>query len=206
MRIIFLAAATAIAACNNNPTKNSAKATVSESVAVSPQAPAGATTFTFSNDGSTVAFVGAKVTGKHEGGFKTFKGTVSLVDNDIDKASVSVEIEATSLFTDQEKLTKHLKSGDFFDVEKFPKASFVSTQLKRGVNRGAPCTVTGNLTLHGVTKSISFPAWIKQTDAGVEANAEFGINRKDFGIAYAGKADDLIKDDVLIKLSLRAKK
>jgi polyisoprenoid-binding protein YceI len=66
--------------------------------------------------------------------------------------------------------------------------------------------VTGNLELHGVTKSITFPATIKMSADAVDVDAEFAINRKDFGIVYAGKPDDLIKDDVLIKLEIRAKK
>lgn len=191
----------ALAACDTNPTKNSPKATVSNPVAPAAAQPQdeGATTLTFSNDGSKIAFVGAKITAKHEGGFNKFTGTIK-------KAFVSVEIDTSSLFTDQAKLTGHLKGADFFDVEKFPTASFVSTQIKEGVSRGSLSTITGNLTLHGVTKSISFPASIHAIGNTFEADAEFGINRKDFGIAYAGKADDLIKDDVLIKLTIRAKK
>ena len=208
MRIALILAAVTVAACDNNPTKNSTKATVNEPVATASQAAtsANAVVYTFSNEGSKVAFVGAKVTGKHEGGFGKFTGTVKIIDNDVANSTVSVDIEPTSLFADQEKLTTHLKSADFFDVEKFSKASFVSTQIKAGGDKGATHTVIGNLTLHGVTKSISFPASIKKVETGVEADADFGINRKDFGIAYAGKADDLIKDDVLIKLTVRTKK
>jgi polyisoprenoid-binding protein YceI len=66
--------------------------------------------------------------------------------------------------------------------------------------------VTGNLTLHGVTKAITFPATIRVTPTGFEVDAEFTINRKDFGIVYAGQQDDLIRDDVVIKLNIRASK
>jgi polyisoprenoid-binding protein YceI len=66
--------------------------------------------------------------------------------------------------------------------------------------------VTGNLDLHGVKKSITFPATIKVEGDTVEVSAEFAINRKDFGIVYAGMPDDLIKDDVLMKVKLKAKK
>jgi polyisoprenoid-binding protein YceI len=99
-----------------------------------------------------------------------------------------------------------LKSADFFDAEKFPKATFVSTSVKPGGEKNATHTVTGNLTMHGVTKSISFPATIRLAPGSAEADAEFAINRKDFGIMYPGASDDLIRDDVLIKLTIRAKK
>jgi polyisoprenoid-binding protein YceI len=62
------------------------------------------------------------------------------------------------------------------------------------------------LQLHGVTKSISFPATIKVGGDAVEVDAEFAINHKDFGIVYPGMPDDLIKDDVLLKLRIRANK
>jgi polyisoprenoid-binding protein YceI len=106
--------------------------------------------------------------------------------------------------SDQEKLTGHLKSGDFFDVEKFPKATFTSTEIKPGGAGGATHTITGNLELHGVKKSISFPAKVTVDASAVKADAEFVINRKDFGLVYPGKPDDLIKDEVLIKLHVTA--
>ena len=62
--------------------------------------------------------------------------------------------------TDTPDLTKHLKTADFFDVAKYPEATFVSTAIKPGGEKGASHTVTDNLTLHGATKSITFPATI----------------------------------------------
>jgi polyisoprenoid-binding protein YceI len=63
--------------------------------------------------------------------------------------------------------------------------------------------VTGNFELHGVTKSITFPANIVTSPDGVSVDADFAINRKDFGIAFAGNADDLIRDNVVLKLALK---
>ena len=128
-----------------------------------------------------------------------------------DPVSARIAVLATggtiaSVATDQEKLDGHLKSPDFFDVAKFPKATFESTKIVKGGDNGATHTVTGNLTLHGVTKSIVFPAKIAIAGDTVTVDADFGINRKDFGIVYPGKADDLIKDEVLMKLAIKAKK
>lgn len=192
-----------------NPAADKPKAEVAQPVATAPapEAPtAGATRYEFGPKDSKIEFVGAKVTGKHEGSFPNFSGTITVPDGQIDKATFSTEIDLASLVTDNEKLTGHLKSPDFFDVEKFPKARFTTTSLKRSTEPGRTHVVTGNLELHGVTKSVSFPATIDAANDTVKASAEFAINRKDFGIMYAGKADDLIRDDVVVKLTLNGKK
>jgi len=195
-------------ACNNDPAKGKTQATVTSATAAVGATPpaAGAVNYAFSNDGSKVEFTGAKVSAKHDGAFKAFRGTIGLVDGDPTKSSVNVEIDIASLEIDPAKLAGHLKSPDFFDAEKFPKAKFVSTAIKAGGDNGATHTVSGNLELHGVTKGITFPAKIKVEAETVSVDAEFAINRKDFSIIYPGMPDDLIKDDVLIKLSLHAKK
>jgi polyisoprenoid-binding protein YceI len=198
----------ALAACED-PSKGAAKAVTAEatpSAAEAKLSAANAVKYTFDQTTSKVEWTGSKVTGKHEGGFKSFRGTVSLVDQTLEQSSVTVDIDTDSLFADAEKLSGHLRSADFFDVAKFPKASFASTAVKKGGEKGASHTVTGNLTLHGVTKSISFPATIKINAGGVDVDAEFAINRKDFGLVYPGKPDDLIRDDVVIRLTIRSRK
>ena len=74
----------------------------------------------------------------------------------------------------------------------------------RLVPQGDGYEVTGNLELHGVTKSITFPATIVVEDGRITAEAEFFIRRTDFGILYPGKPDDLIRDEVVIRLDLIA--
>lgn len=201
-----------LAACDNEPAAGKAVASVGPATSTAPGASAtsasaaGSSKLAFSATGSKVEFVGAKVTGKHPGGFGAFTGTITLVDGSPEKSTVTVDIDTASLTSDSEKLTGHLKAGDFFDVEKFPKARFTSTTIKAGGEGGASHTVTGNLELHGVTKAVTFPATIRVLPAGAEVDAEFAINRKDFGIAFEGMKDDLIKDNVSIKLTIRATK
>jgi len=161
-------------------------------------------TLNFSNENSKIEWVGAKVTLKHDGGFKTFTGKIELADGALEGGKVSVDIDAKSVFSDNDKLTEHLLSADFFEVEKFPKAEFVSTEIKAGGAEGATHTITGNLTLRDVTKSVTFPAKAEISDNQVKATAEFSINRKDFNIVYPGKPDDLIHDNVTIKLDITA--
>jgi polyisoprenoid-binding protein YceI len=148
--------------------------------------------------------VGSKVTGKHEGKFEKISGSISLASGKAEGGRITLEADTASVKSDQEKLDGHLKSPDFFDVEKFPKAIFTSSQIKAGGANGATHTITGELDLHGVKKSISFPATVTITPDAASGTAEFVINRKDFGIVYPGKQDDLIRDDVLLKLSLKA--
>lgn len=194
-----------LAGCNNNPVENKSIAKVEQAQAPAVPSEAGVP-YNFSEAGSQVAWVGAKVTGKHDGGFGKFSGQIQLVGGDPTKSSVKVEIAAASLTSDSEKLTGHLKSPDFFDVERFPTIRFQSSKIEAGGESGATHTLTGNLELHGVTKSIRFPASIGVAADAVTITSEFGINRKDFAIVYPGKPDDLIKDEVLVRLNLVAKK
>lgn len=152
-------------------------------------------------EGSTIGFVGSKVTGSHDGGFNSFEGLITLVGGEPAGSSVQVSIDTTSLWADDDRLTEHLKSPDFFDVATYPTATFQSTEVVPGE---AGYIVTGNLDLHGVTKSITFPASIVLEPQEVKVSAEFSIKRFDFGIEYPGRADDLIRDDVVIKLALVA--
>lgn len=151
---------------------------------------------------SKVEFVGSKVTGSHAGGFEKFTAAIHVQDGVLVPNGTSVEIDMDSTWSDSNRLTGHLKNADFFDVPTFPTSTFITTNIEKG---DTGYSVTGNFTLHGVTKSISFPADIQVSDAQVKVNAEFFIKRFDFEIKFPGKADDLIRDEVVIKLNITAK-
>jgi polyisoprenoid-binding protein YceI len=204
---VLLASSLALlsAGCDNDPARGKVAAQVGSAQAAAAQ-PAGGVPHAFDSASSTLTFVGAKITRKHDGAFGAFHGVVRLVDGDPTKSSVTADIDTASVSTDSGRLTTHLKTPDFFDVERFPHAKFSSTSIAVGGANGASHTITGNLELHGVTRSISFPATIRVAGDTVETDAEFAINRKDFGIAYPGAPDDLVKDEVLIQLKIRAKK
>lgn len=161
---------------------------------------ASAQTLAVDAEASKIGFRGAKVTGHHDGGFKAFTGS-AVVEGETPK-SVSFEVDMGSTFSDAEKLTGHLKSDDFFHVEKFPKSSFKSTKIEDKPEGEYTHVIEGTLDFHGTQKVISFPARIVVADDKVQGTSEFKINRKDFGIEYPGMKDDLIKDDVLLKLDL----
>ena len=214
--MLFAASLPVLLAACEDPAKDKPKATVEapktevkaspSAAAVTAAAPAKTETLELDLKNSNIGFVGSKVTGKHEGDFDTISGKITLADGKAEGGSVTFEVETASVTTGEADLDKHLKAPDFFDVEKFPKATFTSTAIKAGGTNGATHTVTGDLDLHGVKKSITFPATIAITPEGATGTAEFSINRKDFGIVYPGKKDDLIRDDVLMKISLKASK
>ena len=202
--VFTLAFAVSTAACAN-PADDKPHATVSEATQT-PDATktAGAETLAITPENSKIEFVGSKVTGSHNGSFKQFTGTIELAKEGVDKSRVTIDIDTNSIVTDTDRLTAHLKTPDFFDVAKHPKANFTSTKIEPATTAGATHTVTGNLDLHGVRKSISFPATIQLAPDAASVNAEFAINRKDFSINYAGKADDLVRDEVVMKLTVKA--
>ena len=211
-RLAFLAApvalALSLAACED-PAANKPKAVVSSATPPSTGAAPGQAAgpreaMQLDSASSSVGFVGSKVTGKHEGKFEKVFGSVELVGGKLEGGKIIIDVELGSVKTDQEKLDGHLKNGDFFDVAKFLKSTFTSSEIKAGGAAGATHTITGELDLHGMKKTITFPATVTVTGDAVSGTAEFSINRKDFGIAYAGKADDLIRDDVLLKINLKA--
>lgn len=209
MKSIAFPLVLALAACTPEPAKDVTPATV-EAPAAAPAAPAPAAD---AGQGvaltGTIGFTGAKVTGKHEGTFQTWTGKAILAEGAL--AGLEFEVDVASLKTDAEKLDGHLRSPDFFDVAAHPKATFVSSAITAGAPaesklEGATHTVAGNLTLRGVTKAITFPAKIATTpDGAVTASTAFALQRKDFGIVYPGKPDDLIADDVAMRIDVTGK-
>ena len=200
LAITILAGLMIVAACSD-PAADKPRATTGAATQASPQNVSGQK-YLITTQNSKIEFTGSKVTGSHNGSFQKFSGEIDYAGAP-EKSRVSVTMETASLIVDDPKLTEHLKTADFFDVAKFPEAKFVSTEIKPG---GGNYTVTGNLTLHGVTKSVTFPATINVTPDVATVDSTFSINRKDFGISYAGAPDNLIRDDVVLKLTIRANK
>lgn len=166
--------------------------------------PAGTTRLALSPATSRVEFVGRKVTASHEGRFDQFTGTLDLDPEHVENSRVNLVIQMGSVQVEPARLRNHLMSPDLFNVAQFPTATFTTTSIRPGGAEGATHTVTGNLTLHGQTRSVTFPARLAVTPAAATATAEFTINRRDFGIIYPGMPDDLIRDDVTIRLNLNA--
>ena len=156
----------------------------------------GAAEFKLSGDNTAVKFVGSKKDGKHVGSFPKLAGTFT-VDGDVTKAKLEVTLDVEALTTDTAKLTGHLKSPDFFDAKRFVEAKFVSKSIKAGAEG---YVVAGDLTLHGVTHPLSFPAKIAVADGALTVSSAFDLNRHEWGISYGkGNVNDLVKMTIEVK-------
>ncbi|MBN9522826.1 YceI family protein [bacterium] len=158
-----------------------------------------ATDFPLSGGNTKVEFVGTKPGGKHTGGFAKLDGKAT-VGADATTLTIDVTIDTDSLHSDDPKLTGHLKNPDFFSVKDYPKATFKSTKVEKSATG---YTVTGDLTMVGKTKSVSFPAAVTATADSLRLASEFKINKGDWGMNYGkGKIDD----EVTLKVTVTATK
>lgn len=128
------------------------------------------------------------VIAKVRGRFTKFSGTVDIDETDITRSVVSAQIEASSISTNDDKRDAHLRSPDFLDVEKFPHLSFVSTRVEQ---KGSTLLlVTGALSIHGVTREVSFEVEQLGTvndpwgNKRIAFAAHGAIDRKDFGLQW----------------------
>ncbi len=156
----------------NNPVTNGGAAIVDDKVILTPE-------------NTTITFVGSKPDdSSHEGGFnKGFSGEIAVArlnGEPLGIESISMSIDIDEMWTDNDKLTDHLLSPDFFDARAYPQAEFSAPFIYEL----GEITITGDLTLHGVTKEISFPATVEIEGESLTLNALMPINRLDFGISY----------------------
>ncbi len=191
----------ALSACAPDVGEGRVAATVSAPAPTTEAAAPTGRVLTLDTSASTVRALGAKITATHPIEFGRWEGQLRADGTDL--TSVEVTIHMDSLRADHEDLTEHLKTADFFDVQTFPTARFVSTSVsaKPGED-GATHEVTGNLTMHGQTLRLTFPATVSHPDDALKAVTEFVIDRQDFGIAYPGMPDDLIQDSVALTIEL----
>jgi polyisoprenoid-binding protein YceI len=146
------------------------------------------------------------------GSFYNVTGQVDWNDADVTKSSVNATIDTTTVSTGVTPRDNHIKSPDFLDVAKFPTITFVSTSVAKTADG---LTVTGNLTLHGVTKPVTLnvtdisapqtmgPAGKQKTVRGLTATTT--INRHDFGV-MGGMADAMVGSDMKITIELELDK
>jgi polyisoprenoid-binding protein YceI len=159
---------------------------------------------------STVGFVARHLMiTKVRGRFTTFTGTITIADDRL-SSSVNASVDLSSVSTGDDQRDGHLKSGDFFDIEKAPTMDFVSTGIK---SDGDGFELAGDLTIRGVTKPVSFELEFEgmQGDpwggkrAGFTASAD--VNRKDWGLDFNIPLDGggfVVGDKVKIELDVQA--
>jgi len=166
--------------------------------------------WTVDNVHSTVRFsVSHLVVSEVEGTFKTYSGTITSAKPDFTDAVIEFSIDVKSINTENEMRDNHLKSADFFDAEKFPQATFKSTQLK--LISGNKYALYGNLTIHGITKAVTFDVTFGGTTGDGYGNTKAGfkasttINRFEYDLKWnklteAGGAS--VGQDVTITVKL----
>ena len=147
------------------------------------------------------------------GFFRDFTGTVNYDANDVTKSTVEFKAMATSIDTGVAGRDRHLRTADFFDVEKFPELTFKSTKVEK---KGKGMIVTGDLTMRGVTKSVSIPfaiaGWLPAGErAGMKMGiaGETSINRRDFGVNWGSNLPSgipAVSDEVKVILQIEAGK
>ena len=152
---------------------------------------------------SDIHALGAKVTTTETVRFSKWSGVVQIAGGKVQ--GVHVDVDVTSLDAGKAKLNGHLNSADFFDTANYPKATFQSSSIQEGSPEpGMTHTVTGDLTMRGVTKSVTFPMKLEVTEDRAIGQTEFAINRMDWNIKYPGAPDNLVQDKVVLTVKLVA--
>ncbi len=165
----------------------------------SPPTTAPVGTLLLSPRNTKITFIGSAIAASHEGTFTRFHGQIVCGDSVPEHAAITVQIDMTSVYTQIDLLTKHLKDPDFFDVVKYPKASFVSTGISP-IQADNTRIITGNLTLHGITRSISFPAHLQIDGAKLSMDAKPIIRQSDFQMASSRTTTDDVPVNVSVHI------
>jgi polyisoprenoid-binding protein YceI len=164
---------------------------------------------------SVLTWEGSMVFGfddEHLGYVYISKGELMIEKDSLVGGTVEIDMNTIEFGDKESKNTpvKHLKSPDYFDVEKFPISTISITKVVYSVRGNIK--ITGNLTLKGVTNPVTFPAKIEVIDEIVKANGKIVIDRTQWGIRYrSGKfydnlADQAVSDDIEIRMQIVARK
>jgi len=159
---------------------------------------------------SSLLWKGFKPTGSHNGTVKLTSGAMSVSNGVITAGEFVIDMTSVADADGSARLDGHLKSADFFDVEKYPTSKFVVTSSE--LNEGK-VMVTGNLTIKDVTKSITIPAVITEAEGVITFKSEtFELNRADFNVKYGSKSffdnlkDKFINDNMEMSFEVKGTK
>jgi polyisoprenoid-binding protein YceI len=219
--VIFLLVAVA---CTNAPDAEKAKTTEAKEVSA-----ATGQSLKVDPTESKLEWVATKVSGYHTGAVNIKSGELNVQDGKVtggnfvlDMTSMIVSGPPGNDEKSNNKLLTHLKSPDFFEVTAHPIATFVITSVtpfsgtvkdtadprQESISKykvaNPTHTVSGNLTIKGITKNIEFPASIVVSNNSANAIAKFNVDRTQWNIVYPGKPDDLIRNDIHFGISLKA--
>ena len=172
--------------------------------------------YTADAQSSTIEWKGFKPTGTHNGTINLESGVIKLADGKINSGAFLINMKSIVVADipkedeNNGKLTRHLKSADFFDVEKHPSAAFEITGLNEANGK---TMLSGNLTLKDVKKNITFPVTVANKNNAIVLTSEtFTIDRTKWNVQYKSKSifsdlgDKFINDDIELKITIKANK
>lgn len=211
-------------ACTNAPDAEKAKTSEAKEVST-----AAGETWKIDTTESKIEWVATKVSGYHTGTVNIKDGELNIQDGKLtggnfvlDMTSIIVSGPPENDEKSNNKLLTHLKSPDFFEVSAHPIATFVITSItpfsgtvkdttdprQETISKykvaNPTHTISGNLTIKGITKNIEFPASVIVSNNSANAIAKFNVDRREWNIVYPGKPDDLIRNDIHFGISLKA--
>ena len=223
---LFPVALLLFTACTDAPESDKADTTAAKEVSA-----ASGNALKVDNAASKIEWVATKVSAYHTGTINIKSGELNVKDSTISGGNFTLDMNSMLVSGPEgsdpkknEKLLEHLKSPDFFNVNANPEATFTITAVAPFTGTASDSadprqesiskykvanpthTISGNLTIKGISKNITFPAKITIADNSVDAIAKFNINRKDWDIVYPGKPDDLIRDEIHLGIALKAGK
>lgn len=163
---------------------------------------------------SVISWKGFKPLGTHSGDIKLLEGNITMSGGKLTGGEFVIDMKSINTLDleagkGKEKLDGHLKSADFFDIEKYPTSKFVITKVE---DKGEKLHVTGDLTIKDVTKSVTIPATLS-TENGVTTfkSETFEINRVDYNVKYGSKSifanlkDKFINDEMELSFVVKSK-
>lgn len=161
-------------------------------------------------ENSALNWKGYKPTGTHNGTITLASGDIVIKNNKITGGNFVTDMSTIKESEDNSKLERHLKSEDFFETAVYPTSKFEITEI---VNKGEKIQVTGNMTIKGITKQITFlAALLVNEDALILTSDTFQINRADFNVKFKSKSffndlkDKFVNDEFDFQVTILAKK
>ena len=217
--LLIATAATVVSACSSEEPKNKVEAKEKKEVA---KKTAESVAYNINIGESTVMWEGKKtfvVDYKHGGTINLTAGELTVKENNIESGNFTLDMASIAEVGGKDaessaQLAGHLMSGDFFDVEQFPTATFEITGASAEAGEdGATHKISGNLTIKGQGKNIEFPAKVTIDGDKLTASANFTIDRSQWGIAYGSNSlidglldDQVIDDNISYEINLVANK
>ncbi len=213
--LFFLFAASLTAACGGDA--DTTEVTATDAVAEGGAQVVQGNTYSVNPGSSQILWTGSKLVGdSHTGTLDVKDGRLAVANNELVAGEFTIDMASLTVTDLDEnsgkgKLEGHLKNEDFFEVAKYPDATFTITQVQPATgNPNVTHNLTGNLTMKGQTKSVTIPANVVITDEMISAvTPAFAINRNDWGVKYGSGlsgavGDNVISDDVKLVINLKA--